>query len=103
MTQLGTIASLMRSKNAGPFELTIDIMFDGPADFERVIASGVVNDKDIGALLGIEPQLVKVHHYPPAHAIKVTMPRPVSVGDPGDSDLFGGQLFGPLVTLDIPD
>jgi len=102
MTRLGTLSKLMRSKNAGPFELTIDVMFDDRATYDRVIASNALSDKAVGDLLGIERQLVKVYHYEPANTIKVTVPRPVSVGDPADSDLFGGQVFGPLVDVDIP-
>jgi len=102
MTRLGTLAKLMRSKNAGPFELTVDIMFDDIDTYQRVISSGLVDDNLINTLLGIERQLVQIYHYDPANTIKITVPRPVSVGDPADADLFGGQLFGPLVDLDIP-
>jgi hypothetical protein len=42
MTKLGKLASLIRSKNARPFELTFDIMFDNLASFERVKASGAL-------------------------------------------------------------
>ena len=43
MTKLGELASLIRSKNAGPFELTFDIMFDNVDSFERVKASGALS------------------------------------------------------------
>jgi len=42
MTTLGDLARLIRSKNAGPFVLTFDIMFDDKADYLRVRDSGVV-------------------------------------------------------------
>ena len=42
-TTLATLAKVIRSKNAGPFELTFDIMFDDVAKYERVKASGVIN------------------------------------------------------------
>ena len=35
MTILGDLATLIRSKNAGPFILTFDIMFDDEASYRR--------------------------------------------------------------------
>ena len=39
---LGDLASVIRSKNAGPFEVTLDILFDDPETYRRVKASGVL-------------------------------------------------------------
>ena len=36
MTKLHELASLIRSKNAGPFQLTIDIMFDDQATYDAM-------------------------------------------------------------------
>jgi len=38
-----------------------------------------------------------------ASAIKVTIPRPVISGDIDDTDVFGGQQYGPLVDLEVPE
>ena len=38
MATLGDLAKLVRSKNAGPFWLTIDIMFDNAAAYRRALA-----------------------------------------------------------------
>jgi hypothetical protein len=40
--------------------------------------------------------------YDAACAIKITIPRPVISGDIDDTDVFGGQQYGPLVDLEIP-
>jgi hypothetical protein len=37
-----------------------------------------------------------------ALAIKISIPRPRFSGDLGDSDVFGGQQFAPLVDLEVP-
>ena len=47
MTQLAELARLIRSKNAGPFELTFDIMFEDAATYERVKRSGAVSREAI--------------------------------------------------------
>ena len=42
--KLGKLARLIRSKNAGPFWLTFDIMFANDADFERVVSAKIMTD-----------------------------------------------------------
>ena len=46
--------------------------------------------------------MVSVIHYDAAIAIKITIPRPVISGDIDDTDVFGGQQYGPLVDLEVP-
>ena len=103
MTKLHKLAKLMRSKNAGPFQLTYDIMFGDVETYNRVIESSVLNDETLSKMLGVERQLIRVFHYFPAMAIKITVPRSVGIGDPADNDMFGGQQFGSLNELEIPD
>ena len=54
----------------------------------------------VGALYGLAPERVRIFEFEPALAIKVSVPRLVPGGSPGDSDVAGGQQFVPL--LDIP-
>ena len=42
MALIRDIAAVCKSKNAGPFELTIDVVFDNDDLFERVRATGVL-------------------------------------------------------------
>ena len=39
MPTLGDLASVIRSKNAGPFQVTIDIMFAAASDYRRTLDS----------------------------------------------------------------
>jgi hypothetical protein len=50
MAKLGELARLIRSKNAGPFELTFDIMFDNQETFQRVKKSNALSREVIGAI-----------------------------------------------------
>jgi uncharacterized protein DUF4387 len=102
MPKLHELAKLIRSKNAGPFQLTIDVMFDDLATFERVLASGAIDAERISSIYGTRPEDVRVIPYDAAYAIKVTIPRPIVSGDLGDGDMMGGQQYGPLVDLEIP-
>ena len=76
---------LIRSKNAGPFELTFDIMFDDAATYQRVKASGVLTREKIAACYSLEPSQVKFFLCDNALAIKASIPRPVIQGDPRDA------------------
>jgi hypothetical protein len=101
MTRLHELASLIRSKNAGPFQLTIDVMFEDRAAYERVLRSGAISHERLAAIYRVPARDVEIIPYEAAYAIKVTMPRPVVSGDPGDGDVMGGQLYAPLVELEI--
>ena len=103
MAIIGDLAVLVRSKNAGPFWLTIDIMFDDPAKYRRVRDSEVVNRAGIGRMFRRDPEDIIVVNHDVALAIKVSFPRPQSSGSKNDSDVYGGQQYAPLLSLAVPD
>jgi hypothetical protein len=96
------MARLIRSKNAGPFELTFDIMFESREAYEAVKRSGVINAQLFSSMYSTPIELVRVYEYDPAYSYKITIPRPIVSGSIGDSDVHGGQQFGPLVELEVP-
>lgn len=102
MTKLKDIAKACKSKNAGPFHITLDIMFDDAALFERVRASGVVTPALIGHLYGVPAQEVVFTEYPPALAWKATIARRIPSGAIGDTDVYGAQQHAPLLDIEIP-
>ena len=55
----------------------------------------------IAKLYNVDPGVVQVFAYDAGRAIKVTFPRPVISGTPGDPDVTGGQQYTPLVDLEI--
>jgi len=99
---LGSLAQLIRSKNAGPWMLTIDIMFPDEITYQHVVDSNVIRKEVIAPLLKIPESTVEIYYYSPANAIKISFPRSVPNGHRLDNDLFGGQQFAPLVSLQIP-
>jgi hypothetical protein len=102
MTKLWQVAKLIRSKNAGPFELTFDVIFQDRATYEKVRDAKVINALWFAKTYRLSPEKVVVIDYDAANAIKVTIPRPVISGDVDDTDVFGGQQYGPLVDLEVP-
>jgi Domain of unknown function (DUF4387) len=102
---LADAASLIRSKNAGPFWLTFDVMFDELDVYEAVRDQEVLTRDKVSALFRQDPSAVRVFAHESARAIKFSFPRPVSSGCAQDTDVFGGQQYAPLLdlTVELPD
>jgi len=101
--KLWQVSKLIRSKNAGPFELTFDVIFKDHATYEKVRDAKIINAAWFAKTYRLTPEVVSVINYDAASAIKVTIPRPVISGDIDDTDVFGGQQYGPMVDLEVPD
>jgi hypothetical protein len=102
MAKLWQVTKLIRSKNAGPFELTFDVIFNDRETYERVRDAGVISREWFAKSYRLAPEVVSIINYDAASAIKITIPRPAVSGDVDDTDVFGGQQYGPLVDLDVP-
>ncbi|MBY0270422.1 MAG: DUF4387 domain-containing protein [Burkholderiales bacterium] len=95
------IARVIRSKNAGPTTLTVDLMFNDAQGYAQAQASPALTPAAIAALYGLEPRQVEVIPYPPACAIKIVMDRRIVAGTPGDRDVYGAQQHGPLLEISL--
>jgi len=95
-------AKVIRSKNAGPFTLTIDLVFDAPETFARVLAADHFTAERIAELYGVEASSVRICPFELIRTIKVSMPRAgASSGAPADRDVYGCQQHFPLADLEI--
>ena len=103
MAKLVDLVRLIRSKNAGPFELTFDFMFDDADNFERVRKSGVLNAELISRLYDVPIEKVQFYEVQPALAFKATIPRPFIQGDIFDGDNHGGQQYAPLIDIKVDE
>lgn len=102
--KLSDLATVIRSKNAGPFELTFDVLFATYDNFERVVKSEVLSANKFAALFRIPvSDVISVVEFEPALAIKVTIKRARSSGAFGETDVYGAQQHAPLLSLEIPD
>jgi hypothetical protein len=75
---LGDVAKLVRSKNAGPFWLTIDIMFDDVEAYRRALDADIVNRAAIARLYNRNLAEIIVVNHDAALAIKVSFTRVIS-------------------------
>ncbi|MGE5630571.1 MAG: DUF4387 domain-containing protein [Caulobacteraceae bacterium] len=103
MNRLVDLAKVLRSKNSGPFEITLDILFDNPENYNRVVESGVINIQAICQLYHLEPKdISRIIFFKKALGIKITYNRAVSSGTFRDRDVYGAQQHAPLMDIMIP-
>jgi len=106
---LADIASVLRSKNAGPYEITVDILFDSAEVYELVKASGVLTTETIAEQYQLAPgEMVWAGFFDLAQAFKATFPRKrdgklrVS-GGYLENDVHGSQQYMQLMELKLGD
>lgn len=99
---LGDVADQVRSKNAGPFWITLDIFFTIESAYRFVTSSAVLSPQAIGRLYRVDPATVKYFELPGILAVKLSFPRPVPAGSFEDRDLHAGQQHVPLAGLRLP-
>jgi Domain of unknown function (DUF4387) len=102
VTRLSEVAASIKSANAGASQITMDVAFADETTFERVARSGLLNAEVIARIYRVDPGAVEIHHYRPAHTIKVTMPRAVLSGGIEENDFDGVQQYIPLLDLEVP-
>lgn len=104
---LGNIAKVIRSKNAGPFEITLDVMFDSVAVYEKIKELNILTPQKIAELYDIAIEdIVWCGFFDPAMAFKVTIPRyrdgkKQSSGGFMENDVHGSQKYLPLFHLQV--
>ena len=100
--RLRDVASVIRSKNAGPFELTLDVLLKDDETFEKLKNADVINTKSIAQLYRIpEENVIGIVYFPNARAIKATIVRPLASGAMGERDVYGAQQHAPLVNFEF--
>ena len=97
------LASAIRSKNAGIYYITFDVMFDAWESYRLVRDAAVITRESVARLLGIPiDHVVTIVNHDPGRGIKVTILRAQSSGSPGDPDVLGCQQHAPLYDIEVP-
>lgn len=100
MKTLGNFAKYIRSKNAGPFWLTLDVFFNSSADYRLAIEKAFITPEVINELYGTPVDKVQIFPCENLNVIKISVPRPVIQGNIHDRDIHGGQQF--VLLEDLP-
>lgn len=94
---------MLRSKNAGPFFLTFDIIFQDQEAYDKVARSNILTKQQIAKLYGCDAEQVQLFEYEKVSSIKVSIPRRYPSGDIHDTDVFGAQQHVPLMMLEVSE
>ncbi len=101
-TTIAQLAKVIRSKNAGPFELTIDLLFPNKESYELVKHSGSMTKETVAGRYGLKPEeVLELVFFDEAKAIKITLPRSHPSGSPGERDTYGAQQYAPILHMPI--
>ena len=101
MTTLFELCNLIRSKNAGPFVLTFDLMFSNRENYARAKRSQPLTKRLLAQMYGQREDDITLVYHDHALAIKASMPRPIFQGELQDGDCYGGQQYVPLLQIEV--
>ncbi len=99
MPRLESMVEKVRSKNAGPFWVTIDIFCGDHAAFTTV--SERLSTRAVAELLQTPIQTLKRFDIAALSVVKFSLPRPSVQGTIRDRDMHGAAYAALLAELDI--
>lgn len=102
MDNLLSLSSILRSKNAGPFHITFDIILKNKNAYEKVKNSNILTEKLVSDLYQIAEKDVSIIYYGIINSIKITIKRRYASGDINDTDVYGAQQQALLENILIP-
>lgn len=99
MPEIGAIAEKVRSKNAGPFWVTVDIFCGSEAAFARV--SRGLDTARAARAFGVPTQAMKRFDIPDLNVVKLSLPRPAIQGTRADRDMHGAGWAALVAEMEI--
>jgi uncharacterized protein DUF4387 len=97
---LGDLELEVRSKNAGPFWMTLEAFM--PDDHGYRLADALITTELISELYHVPPASLQIFRIPDLRVVKVSFPRPVTQGSLHDRDMHAGQHHVPLANTVVP-
>lgn len=101
MPKVREVCRHVRSKVAGPFWVTMDLMFDSDENYNRYCQSQALSAESIGAVYGIDPAMVRHYPVPTLKVLKISYPRKTSQGGVEERDLHSGQQYTYILDLEL--
>ena len=100
MTKMADITQKIRSKNAGPFWITIDIFCADNTEYTRAVIAA--DSERVAHALGISESNLKRYDLPDLRVLKFSFPRPIVQGTRFDRDMHGASYANLIAELDVP-
>jgi|SRR5579859_1490906 len=101
MPKLKEICRHVRSKNAGPFWVTVDLFFEGEETYRRYRDSPRLGTDLFAKAFGTDPTQVKRIPVDSLRMIKISYPRTKPQGWDGERDMHSGQQYARLLDVEI--
>jgi hypothetical protein len=98
---IGDLAHEVRSKNAGPFWVTMELFMRDPDGYALAADEDFLNERVIADLYRVEENTVQIFRLPLLNVVKISFPRRISQGSLRDRDMHAGQHHVPLALLPI--
>jgi hypothetical protein len=99
---LQDLATEVRSKNAGPFWVTMELFLRDEAGYAVAADPAYLDEEVIARLYGVPAADVEIFRIPSLNVVKISFPRPVAQGSLRDRDIHAGQHHVPLAVLPLP-
>jgi len=101
-TTLAELAHEVRSKNAGPFWVTMELFMRDAAGYRIAADESFLNERVVARLYRVEESTIRIFRIPSLNVVKISFPRPVSQGSLRDRDIHAGQHHVPLARMVVP-
>lgn len=101
MPKVNEVCRHVRSKVAGPFWVTIDLMFDSQQSYDRYFQSPALSAQSIASIYGVDPAEVRHYPVPKLKVLKISYPRKTSQGGVEERDLHSGQQYTYILDLEL--
>jgi len=105
-TATATLADLaleVRSKNAGPFWVTMELFMRDEEGYRIAADEGFLDERVVAELYQVDQSTIQIFRIPALRVVKISFPRPVSQGSLRDRDMHAGQHHVPLALLRVPE
>jgi len=99
--RLQDVCRHVRSKNAGPFWVTVDLFFDGPETYAEYHDDPAISAPIIAAIYGVDVAQVKRFEVKSLNMVKISYPRTTPQGGMHERDMHSGQQFVRLLELQL--
>jgi hypothetical protein len=101
MSKIVEVCRYVRSKNAGPFWVTVDLFFLDEHLFRRYREAPSLGPELFKQLYGADPILVTRRPVDALRVIKISFPRTHPQGWMGERDMHGGQQYVRLLNVEL--
>jgi hypothetical protein len=101
MAKVREVCSSVRSKNAGPYWVTIDMVFRDDAAFETYAHSPELGRGAFARLYEVPEDQCKLFLVPSLRVLKVSFPRRHPQGGMVERDMHAGQQYVRLLDLEL--